>query len=77
MSVIKLLEDAIEKVKALPEERQRYIARVLEQLTDDDEAVHQLTNDERRQIQEGIDDADAGRVVSEADMDAFWNRHRS
>ena len=75
--MIKVLEDAIEKVKALPEERQRYVARVLEQLADDDDTIHQLTDDERRLVQEGIDAADAGRVVSEADMDTFWNRHRA
>jgi predicted transcriptional regulator len=57
--MIKRLEDAIEKVGSLSEGRQKYVARVLEQL-----------------VEEGIDAADAGRVVSEAEMDAIWNRHR-
>ena len=75
--MIKVLEDAIEKVKALPEERQRYVARVLEQLSDSDDTVYQLTDEESRLVQEGIDAADAGRVISEKDMETFWTRHRA
>ena len=73
--MIKILEEAIEKVKALPEEKQRYAARILEELADD--AVYQLSDEEERLVQEGIDDADAGRVLSEAQTAEFWNRHQA
>ena len=72
--MIKALEQALDKVKALPEDRQRYAAHLLEQIADDD--VYRLSDEERRLVREGIGDLDAGRVVSDADMAEFWNRHR-
>jgi predicted transcriptional regulator len=73
--MIKVLEDAIEKVKTLSEERQRYAARVLEQIAGAGDDVYRLSDQERRLVREGIADLDAGRVVSDADMEAFWRRH--
>jgi predicted transcriptional regulator len=75
--VIKVLEQAIEKVKALSEERQQYAARVLEQIAEAGDDVYRLTDEERRMVREGLDDLDAGRVVPDADMAAFWDRHRA
>ena len=74
--MIKMLEDAIEEVKTLSEERQRYAAQVLEQIAGAGDDVHRLSNEERRLIREGLADLDAGRIVSDADMDAFWRRNR-
>lgn len=45
--MIKFLEQAIEKVKALPEERQRYAAHVLEQIAATDDQVYRLTDEEQ------------------------------
>jgi predicted transcriptional regulator len=73
--MIKVLEDAIEKVKTLSEERQRYAARVLEQIAGAGDDVYQLSDEERRLVREGIADLDAGRIVSDADMEDFWRRH--
>ncbi len=75
--MIKVLEQAIDKVKALSEERQRYAAEVLERIAASGDEVCQLTDEERRLVREGLDDLDAGRVVPDAEMTAFWNRHRS
>lgn len=75
--MIKVLEQAIEKVKALSEERQQYAARVLEQIAEAGDDVYRLTDEERRMVREGLDDLDAGRVVPDADMAAFWDRHRA
>jgi hypothetical protein len=74
--MIKVLENAIEKVKTLSEERQRYAAGVLEQIAEAGDDVYRLGDEERRLVREGIADLDAGRIVSDADMDAFWQRHR-
>jgi hypothetical protein len=63
-------------VRLLSDERQRYAARVLEQIADAGDGVYRLTDDERRLVREGLDDLDAGRVVSDADMETFWNRNR-
>lgn len=74
--MIKVLEQAIEKVKGLSEERQRYAARVLEEIAEAGDGVYRLSDEERRLVREGIDDLDAGRIVLDADMDRFWDRHR-
>jgi predicted transcriptional regulator len=74
--MIRDLEIAIEKICGLPEERQRYLARILQELAEP-ATVHDLGEHERKLVQEGLDAADAGRVVTEGDMEAFWSRHRS
>ena len=71
----KPLERAIEKVKSLSAERQAYAAEVLEQIAAAGDAVYRVSDEERQMIQEGLDDLDAGRIVSDADMTAFWQRH--
>lgn len=74
--MIKVLEKAIERLKELPEEHQRYVARVIEEMTDETSPMYVLDDDERRLLREGLADLDAGRVVSDADMHVFWNRNR-
>lgn len=73
---IKVLEVAIEKVKTLFLERHRYAAQVLEQISSTNE-VYRLTDEERQIVREGPADLDAGRIVSDADMEAFWQGHRA
>ena len=73
--MIKVLEQAIEKVKTLSEDQQRYAADLLEQVAAGD--VYVLSDEERRLIQEARDEIDRGEAVSDADMQTFWNRHRS
>lgn len=75
--MIKVLQDAIEKVQTLSEERQAYAARVLEQIASTGDQPYRLTEAERRAVMDGLADLDVGRVVSGADMEAFWNRHRA
>jgi hypothetical protein len=74
--MIKVLEDAIEKIRTLPAERQRLAAEVLERIAEADEGDYQLSDDERRLVRDGLDDLDAGHIVTDADMTAFWNRNR-
>jgi predicted transcriptional regulator len=75
--MIKALEQAIEKVKALSKERQEYAAEVLEQIAAAGDDAYRLSDEERRLVREGLADLDAGRVVSDAEMAAFWDRHRT
>jgi predicted transcriptional regulator len=75
--MIKALEQAIEKVKALSKERQEYAAEVLEQIAAAGDDAYRLSDEERRLVREGLADLDAGRVVSDAKMAAFWDRHRT
>jgi DNA-binding protein H-NS len=75
--MMKVLEQAIEKVKTLSKERQEYAAEVLEQIAAAGDDVYRLSDEERRLVRDGLADLDAGRVVSDADMQQFWSRHRS
>ena len=75
--MIKVLEQAIEKVRALPEERQAFAAHMLEELVATGNEPYHLSDDERGAVREGLADLDAARIVSEADMATFWNRHQA
>jgi hypothetical protein len=75
--MIKMLEDAIEKVKKLSPEQQQYAAEVLEQIAEAGDEVYTLSEEERRRVREGLSELDAGQAVSDAEMAAFWLRHRA
>lgn len=77
VTVIKVLEQAIDKVRTLSAQRQQYAAEVLERIAAAGDAVYQLTDEERGLVREGLADLDAGRIVSDADMASFWDRHRA
>jgi hypothetical protein len=73
--MIKALKDAIEKARALPPERQSEIADVLEDMVRGAGDVYVLSAEERALVEEGIADLDAGRIATDAEMDAFRRRH--
>lgn len=75
--MIKVLEQAIDKVKVLSEERQRYAAEVLEKIAAAGDEVYQLTDEERRLVREGLDELDRGEVASEADVRAVFDKYRT
>jgi hypothetical protein len=75
--VIKVLEQAIEKVKALSTERQEYAAEVLEQIADAGDAVYHLSDEERRMVREGLAELDRGEVATEAEVRAVFDKYRA
>jgi hypothetical protein len=76
--MIKALERAIEKVKALSEERQEYAAKLLEQIANaDDDAVYRLSDEERRLVREGLEELDRGEVASEAEVRLVFDKYRA
>ncbi len=74
--MIKVLETAIEKVKSLSEDRQRYAAEVLEQIAAAGDQVYRLTEDERRSVREGLAELDRGEIASEAEVRAVYDKYR-
>ena len=74
--MIKVLEQAVERIKGLSRERQEYAAEVLEQIANAGDDLYRLGDEERRLVREGLADLDSGRVVSDAEMAEFWKRHR-
>ena len=78
IKMIKLYDNpSIEKINALFKERLEYIAYELEEIGKVRDGVYRLSDEQRRLVLEGLDDLDGGRVVSDADMAAFWDRHRT
>lgn len=71
--MIKILEQAIEKVKSLPRERQEYVAEVLEEIVAEEDIYH-LTDSERRLVQEGTAELDRGEYASDSAVDAVLRR---
>ena len=74
--MIKVLEQAIEKVKSLSKDRQAYAAYVLEEIAADVDGAD-MTDEERRLVQEGIDAADRGEFANEEDVQAVLGRYRA
>lgn len=72
--MIKVLEKAIEKVKALPEERQAYAAAVLEDIAAAAGEVFQIPEEHRDAVFEGLAQAKRGELATEEEMAALWKK---
>lgn len=75
--MIKALEQAIEKVKKLPKERQEYAAEVLEQIAEAGEAAYILTDEERHLVREGLAELDRGEVATDEEVRAVFDKYRA
>ncbi len=70
----KLMEQAIDALHDLPEERQEMLARaILDYASHADDGVYHLSDDERAAVREGL----ASPVVSDEELEAFRNRHKA
>ena len=73
--MIKVLEDAIAKVKKLPEDRQAYAAEVLEQLVADaDAGVFDIPDEHMAGVLEGLEQARRGEFASDSEVDAVLRK---
>ena len=75
--MIKVLEQAIEKIRKLPRERQEYAAELLEQIAELGDHAYFLSDEARRLVREGLDELDRGEIASEAEVRAVFDRYRS
>jgi predicted transcriptional regulator len=71
----KLLEEAIEKVRQLPEADQDEAAEMLLSVVSKKNEPVQLDDETRAAIREGREQARRGEFVSDEDMAAFFQRH--
>jgi len=74
--MIKALEEAIEKVKKLPRERQEYAAEVLEQIAEAGAEVYVLTDEERRLVRERLAELDRGEAATDEEVRAVFDKYR-
>jgi predicted transcriptional regulator len=68
------LEDAIKKVRGLPEDRQAYVAELLEQIAAAGSDVFLVPEEHRAAVLEGLDQAKRGEFVSDEEMSALWKK---
>ena len=73
-NVIKLLEQAVEKVSHLPQERQDELAEMPIVAADGDLYPYTLSTHERAAVAEGLSQVDAGKFASGTDVTALWKR---
>ncbi len=71
----KMLEQAIEKVRELPEADQAEAAELLLSVASKKAGPVKLDEDTRNAILEGREQARRGEFVSDQDMAAFYKRH--
>jgi predicted transcriptional regulator len=75
--MIKMLEDAIAKVKKLSPERQQYAAEVLEQIAEAGDAVYVLSDEERALVREGLAELDRGEAATDEEVRAVYDKYRA
>jgi peptidoglycan hydrolase CwlO-like protein len=75
--MIKALQQAIEKVKALSRERQEYAAELLEQIANANDEMYRLSDEERRLVREGLAELDRGEAASDAEVRAVFDKYRA
>ena len=72
--MIKVLKEAIEKVKRLPEDRQAYAAEVLEQIAAQQDGVFEVPDEHIAAVMEGLEQAERGEFASDEEMAALWKK---
>ncbi len=74
--MIKVLENAIDKIKSLSDDRPRDAADLLEQLAAIGEETYQLSEDERKAIDEGLAELNRGEIATETQVRAVFDKYR-
>jgi hypothetical protein len=71
----KMVQEAIEALKELPEDRQVTVARaILDYASHDDDHHHHLTDDERREVRAGLANMRRGDIASDEEMAETYKR---
>ena len=70
------MERAIEAVREMPPETQDEVARIMLQLTGEDEPVVDLTPEEEAALEESIAQADRGEFATDQEIHAIWTKHK-
>ena len=73
----RLLEQAIEEVRKLPEPEQDEAAELLFALAEKAKGPYRLSEDELVAIERGLAAADRGEFVTDEEMDALFGRRKA
>lgn len=74
--MMKLLEQAVAKVQALPPDMQTEAARMLLAYAGDEESVLTLTSEEEADLMEAQAEMQRGEFASEAEVEAVLSKYR-
>jgi hypothetical protein len=70
-----LLEQALAKVRALPQDVQDGIARALLEVTSSESTIYRLNSDEMADLVEADAELERGELASAEDVLAMWRKH--
>ena len=71
----KMLEEAIAKIRELPEDEQDEAAAILLSVASRNTELVELDDETRAAVREGLEQARQGKFVSDKEMAAFFRRH--
>jgi predicted transcriptional regulator len=69
----KLLDQAIDKLRSLPEDEQEVAAEAMLIFADRDRPRYRPTPQQLAEIEDGLAQADRGEFASDEEMEAFWH----
>jgi hypothetical protein len=70
----KAFENAIEKVRRLPEDQQAYAAEILELIAAGNDEVFIVPDEHRAAVLEGLAQAERGEFATDDEMAALWKK---
>ena len=70
----KMVEEAIEALKDLPEDQQVTVARAILDYASHDDGNYHLTEDERREVRAGLAEIQRGELASDEEVASAYQR---
>ena len=70
----KMVQEAIEALKDLPEDRQVTVARAILDYASHDDGKYHLTDDERREVRAGVQEIERGDIASDEEVADVYKR---
>jgi hypothetical protein len=70
----KMVQEAIEALKELPEDRQVTVARAILDYASHDDGVYHLTDDERREVRAGLAEIKRGDIATDEEVAETYKR---
>jgi len=71
----KLLQKALEKLSALPDERQDELAQMLILVAEKEQEPYVLTPEERAAVEEGLAEIERGELATDEDVATMYARY--
>jgi hypothetical protein len=72
--MIKIMREAMEVLRELPEDRQETIARAILDYASQDDDVYHLTDEERREVYAGLAELARGEIATDDDVRTVYER---